>query len=89
MKQADLGVTMAGYLGASDSYASAFEGMNIDAFLDMEEQGTLIFRPCSKYTTNWETMMGENLVGAWNDTSTMEATCRTIAENMNAQLAQE
>ncbi len=89
VKQADLGVTMAGYLGASDSYASAFEGMNIDAFLDMEEQGTLIFRPCSKYTTNWETMMGENLVGAWNDTSTMEATCRTIAENMNAQLAQE
>lgn len=89
VKQADLGVTMAGYLGASDSYASAFDGMNIDAFLQMEEQGTLIFRPCSKYTTNWETMMGETLVGAWNDTSTMETACRSIAENMNAQLAQE
>lgn len=88
-KQAELGVTMAGYKGASDAFAGAFEGMNIDAFLQMEEEGTLIFRPCSKYTTNWETLMGEDLVGAWNDTSTMEDTCRKIAGDMNAQLAKE
>lgn len=89
VKQAELGVTMAGYVGASDCYAQAFEGMNIDAFLQMESEGTLIFRPCSKYTTNWETKMGELLIGAWNDTSTMEAVCRQIAADMNAQLAQE
>lgn len=88
-KQAQLGVTMAGYKGASDAFAAAFEGMNIDAFLEMESEGTLIFRPCSKYTTNWETQMGEDLVGAWNNTSAMEDTCKKIAGDMNAQLAQE
>lgn len=89
VKQADLGITMAGYKGASDNYANAFEGMNIDAFLKMESEGTLIPRPCSKYTTQWETRMGELLVGAWNDTSTMESVCRQIAEEMNATLATE
>ncbi len=76
VKQAELGVTMAGYKGALDNYADAFEGMDIDAFLQMENEGTLISRPCSKYTTQWETRMGELLVGAWNDPSTMEAVCR-------------
>lgn len=33
--------------------------------------------------------MGELLVGAWNDPSTMEAVCRQIAEEMNATLASE
>lgn len=89
VKQADLGVTMAGFKGASDSYPSAFEGMDISAFLDMESEGTLVVRPCSKYTTNWETMMGETLVGAWNDVSTMKDACTKIAAEMNAQLAQE
>ena len=89
VKQADLGVTMAGYKGASDSYANAFEGMNIDAFLQMEDDGTLVPRPCSKYTTQWETRMSELLVDAWNDTSKMEDVCRQIAEDMNATLATE
>ena len=89
VKQADLGVTMAGYKGASDSYANAFEGMNIDAFLQMEDEGTPVPRPCSKYTTQWETRMSELLVDAWNDTSKMEDVCRQIAEDMNATLATE
>ena len=80
---------MAGYVGASDAFANSFDGMNIDAFLKMESEGTLIFRPYSKYTTNWETQMGQDLVGAWNNTSTMEDVCKKIANDMNAQLAQE
>ena len=88
-KQAELGVTMAGYKGASDAYADAFPGMNIDAFLEMETKSTLVPRPCSKYTNNWETKMGELLVTAWNDTSKMEEICRQIAGEMNTLLAQE
>ncbi len=88
-KQADLGVTMAGYIGASDSYSQAFPGMDISAFLKMESEGTLVTRPFSKYTNKWETRMGELLVGAWNDTSTMEDVCRQIASEMNDLLAQE
>ena len=89
VKQSELGVTMAGYKGASDAYASAFPGMDIDAFLRMESEATLIPRPCSKYTNNWETKMGELLVTAWNDTSKMEEICRQIASEMNTLLAQE
>lgn len=89
VKQADLGVTMAGYKGASDGYADAFEGMDIDAFLQMESEGTLVPRPCSKYTTQWETRMSELLVDAWNDTSKMEDVCRQVAQTMNATLATE
>ncbi len=89
VKQADLGVTMAGYVGASDSYAGAFPGMDISAFLKTENEGTLITRPYSKYTNTWETKMGELLVGAWNDTSKMEDICRQIANEMNTLLAQE
>lgn len=89
IKQANLGVTMAGYKGASDSYAQAFPGMDISAFLKMESEGTLITRPHSKYTNTWETKMGELLVTAWNDTSKMEDICRQIASEMNSLLAQE
>ena len=89
IKQADLGVTMAGYKGASDSYAQAFPGMDISAFLKMESEGTLITRPHSKYTNTWETKIGELLVTAWNDTSKMEEICCQIANEMNSLLAQE
>lgn len=89
VKQADLGVTMAGYKGASDSYAQAFPGMDISAFLKMESEGTLVTRPYSKYTNTWETKMSELLVAAWNDTSKMEDVCRQIAGEMNNLLAQE
>ena len=63
--------------------------MDISAFLRMESEATLIPRPCSKYTSNWETKMGELLVTAWNDTGKMEDICRQIASEMNTLLAQE
>jgi len=51
LKQAELGVTMGGYLGVSDAFANAFPGMDVSAFLKMESEGTLVFRPYSKYTS--------------------------------------
>ena len=88
-KQAELGVTMAGYLGASDAFSGAFPGMNIDAFLKMESEGTLIFRPYSKYTTRWSDQYQKSLVTAWNDPSQMNAILDKLAADMNALLKQE
>ena len=88
-KQAELGVTMAGYLGASDAFSGAFPGMNIDAFLKMESEGTLIFRPYSKYTTRWADQYQKGLVPAWNDPSQMNGILDKLAADMNALLKQE
>ena len=89
LKQAELGVTMAGYLGASDAFSGAFPGMNIDAFLKMESEGTLIFRPYSKYTTRWADQYQKGLVPAWNDPSQMNSILDRLAADMNALLRQE
>lgn len=88
-KQAELGVTMAGYLGASDAFSGAFPGMDIDAFLKMESEGTLVFRPYSKYTTRWSDQYQKGLVTAWNDPSQMNAILDKLAADMNALLKQE
>ncbi|MGN0774771.1 MAG: ABC transporter substrate-binding protein [Candidatus Ventricola sp.] len=89
LKQAELGVTMAGYLGASDAFSGAFPGMNIDAFLKMESEGTLVFRPYSKYTTRWADQYQKGLVTAWNDPSQMNGILDKLAADMNALLKQE
>ena len=89
LMQSEEGVTMAGYIGASDAFMNAFPGMDISAFLKMETEGTLIFRPYSKYTSRWESQSQQDLVTAWNDPAQMEGICRKIAGDMNAQLAQE
>ena len=89
LKQSELGVTMAGYIGASDAFASAFPGMNIDAFLKMESEGTLVFRPYSKYTTRWADQYQKGLVAAWNDPTQMNDILDKLAADMNALLKQE
>ena len=89
LKQSELGVTMAGYIGASDAFAGAFPGMNIDAFLKMESEGTLVFRPYSKYTTRWSDQYQKGLVAAWNDPTQMNSILDKLAADMNAQLKQE
>lgn len=89
IKQAELGVTMAGYIGASEPFANAFPGMDISAFLRMESEGTLVFRPYSKYTSRWSDQYQRGLVTAWNDPSQMESILRGLASDMNALLMQE
>ncbi len=89
LKQSELGVTMAGYIGCSDAFMNAFPGMDISAFLKMETEGTLIFRPYSKYTSRWEDQATRDLVTIWNDPSTTENVLNTLAADMNDLLAQE
>lgn len=89
IKQSELGVTMSGYKGKSEAFANAFEGMDLSAFIDVENNGTLIFRPYSKYTGRWEDNFTQFFIEAWNDTSKMTETYHTIAEDMNSILASE
>ena len=89
LKQSELGVTLAGYIGASDAFANAFPGMDISAFLKMESEGTLIFRPYSKYTSRWSDQYQRELVDAWNNPAVMNDVLYNLAGEMNALLAQE
>jgi multiple sugar transport system substrate-binding protein len=89
LKQAELGVTMAGYIGASDAFVNAFPGMDITPFLEIENSGTLVLHPASKNTTQWETTFTTELVNAWQNPDTMADVCRSIAVTMNEQLANE
>lgn len=89
LKQSELGVTMAGYKGASDGFAGAFPGMDISAFLEMESEGTLVFCPYSKYTSRWQEQERKELVSAWQDPSCMNDVLDNLAAKMNELLAQE
>lgn len=88
-KQAELGVTMAAYKGCSDAFVGAFDGMDISPFLTVEESGTLIQHPASRYTTTWEGNFTTGLVAAWQDPSTMADVCKQMADMMNEVLATE
>lgn len=88
-KQSEYGVTMSGFKGASDAFPSAFDGMDISAFLKVEENGTLIQHPASRYTTRWEGLFTQGLIPAWQNPSSMEQVCRDMAAGMNAILAEE
>ena len=88
-EQAELGVTMAAYKGCSDAFVSAFDGMDISPFLTVEESGTLIQHPASRYTTAWEGGFTTGLVPAWQNPETMADVCVQMADMMNEVLATE
>lgn len=88
-RQAELGVTMSAYKGCSDAFTSAFKGMDLTPFLTIEEKGTLIQHPYSRYTTRWEGMFTTDLVPAWKNPETMSDVCTAVAKQMNEILAEE
>ena len=89
LKQSELGVTMAAYKGCSDAFVSAFDGMDIAPFLTVEENGTLIQHPASRYTTAWEGNFTTGFVKAWQNPETMADVCKEMADMMNEILATE
>ena len=89
LKQSELGVTMAGYIGCSEPFADAFGDMDVSAFVDIEEQGRLVFRPYSKSTAIWEDDASQSLVEAWSAPEKMEEVLLQIAEQMNQTLSEE
>ena len=92
LKQAELGITMAGMPGISDAFANAFPGMDVSAFLAAEEF-SLYMRPYTKMTTVWEDpiQQAEGFLPAWQnpeDPALMEKACENAAAIIRDAIAQ-
>ena len=92
-KQAELGVTMAGMEGMSEAFGSAFEGMDVSPFIEMENF-KLYFRPYSRNTTVWEDKIQQAgaFLDAWqnpDDPAVMEKACDNAQQIIDDTIAQE
>ncbi|MGF6988822.1 multiple sugar transport system substrate-binding protein [Lachnospiraceae bacterium PF1-21] len=87
-KQAEYGVTLSAYKGASDKWATHAEGFDLSPYINVMDD-TLVFYPHSTNTTVWEDMSLESLVDAWNGTKSTKDACTEIAEKMNQFLEEE
>ena len=93
VKQAELGVTMAGMPGVSDAFANAFPGMNIDAFL-IAEDFSLYMRPYTRNTPVWEDALQQvgGFLDAWQnpeDPAVMAQACDNAAKIIRDAIAEE
>ncbi|MCR5776121.1 MAG: sugar ABC transporter substrate-binding protein [Lachnospiraceae bacterium] len=93
-KQAELGVTMGGMHGISEAFASAFDGMDVSAFIRAEEEGSLYFRPYTRNTTVWEDKLKQagGFLDAWQDPSNpalMETACDNAQKIIEEAIAAE
>ena len=84
LKQAELGVTMAGMKGVSDEFANAFPGMDVSAFVKIEDYD-LFFRPYTRKTTVWEDALQQagGFLDAWQNPSD-PALMATACDNAQA-----
>ena len=94
VKQAELGVTMAGMPGCSDKFADAFEGMDVSAFTAIEENGTLFARPGTRNSGVWQNPMKQagGFLDAWqnpDDASVMSTACDNVAKMIRDAIAAE
>ncbi len=86
-KQADLGVTMSAYDGASDGWVDNTDKFNLEPYLQMRED--IVFRPSTRATLTWWNQMTATLKEAWNGNMAMSDACMKVAEQMNAAIAEE
>ena len=94
IKQAELGVTMGGMMGISDSFANAFPGMDVSAFTRAEEEGDLFFRPYTRNTTVWEDAIQQAgaFLDAWQDPTNpdiMAGACDAAQQIIESAIANE
>ena len=94
IKQAHLGVTMAGIPGISDDFANAFEGMDVSAFTKVEENGTLYARPGTRNSGKWQTPMKQAgyFLDAWQapeNPQAMSDACDKVAKLIRDCIAEE
>lgn len=94
LKQSELGVTMGGMLGVSDAFSSAFDGMDVSAFIKAEEEGDLYFRPYTRNTTVWEDALQQagGFLDAWqnpDDPAVMSAACDNAQKIIEDAIAAE
>ena len=93
-KQAELGVTMGGMYGVSEAFANAFPGMDVSAFVKVEEEGSLFFRPYTRNTTVWEDAIQQTgaFLDAWQnpqDPQLMETACDNAQRIIEEAIAAE
>jgi multiple sugar transport system substrate-binding protein len=93
-KQAELGVTMGGMKGVSDAFTNAFPGMDVSAFVKVEEEGSLFFRPYTRKTTVWEDAIQQKgaFLDAWqdpDDASLMSEACDNAQQIIEDAIAAE
>ena len=86
-KQADLGVTMAAYEGASEGWVNSTDAFNLNPYLEAMEN--IVFRPHTNATLAWWNPMVEELKKPWNGEESMEDACKNITEIMNEKIAEE
>ena len=94
VKQAELGVTMAGMKGVSEEFASAFPGMDVSAFTRAEEDANLYFRPYTRNTTVWEDALQQSggFLEPWQnptDPDLMAAACDAAQGIIEQAIANE
>ncbi|MDO4617730.1 MAG: sugar ABC transporter substrate-binding protein [Lachnospiraceae bacterium] len=94
IKQAELGVTMAGIPGISESFATAFEGMDVSAFDTVETEGTLYARPGTRNSGVWKNPMEQEagFLPAWQnpeDEELMATCCDNVAKLIRDAIAEE
>ncbi|MCQ2511022.1 MAG: hypothetical protein MJ116_11240, partial [Lachnospiraceae bacterium] len=94
IKQAELGVTMAGIPGISQAFADAFEGMDVSAFDLIEENGTLYARPGTRNSGVWKNPMEQagGFLDAWQnpeDPEVMSTACDNVAKMIRDAIANE
>ncbi len=94
VKQAELGVTMAGFKGVSTEFSNAFDGMDVSAFDRIEAEGSLYFRPYTRNTTVWEDAIGQTgaFLDAWQnpeDEALMATSCDNAAKIIRDAIANE
>lgn len=86
-KQAELGVTMAAYEGASDAWIKNTDVFNLQPYLDAMDD--TVFRPHTNSTLAWWNPMCEELVKVWNDEEKMADACKNITDMMNEKISEE
>ncbi|MBO5303316.1 MAG: sugar ABC transporter substrate-binding protein [Lachnospiraceae bacterium] len=92
--QAELGVTMGGMKNVSSEFTNAFEGMDVSAFTEIEENGSLFFRPYTRNTTIWEDALQQagGFLDGWqnpNDPAVMEKACDNAQKIIEDVIAAE
>ena len=94
VKQAQLGVTMAGIPEISEEFANAFEGMDVSAFTDVENDGTLYARPGTRNSGVWQDPMKQagGFLDAFqnpSDEAAMSTACDNVAKMIRDAIAAE
>ena len=94
LKQARLGVTMASIPGLSEEFLEAFEGMDVSAFVRVEEDGTLFARPTTRNTGVWQGAVESQggILDAWYEPENPQAmadACDIAATIIRDAIAEE